>query len=208
MKLQQALALILSLSIAGQPVLVHAAGIEHSASGRKQRATAPLARLTSPELQPLFRMLTAGGYRDKAAEQEIAVVLASVVESLPAETIDELAAVAALIAESPEDPAALDEAEQRFQQAIAALPEATRAEIREFASAGLSLSGVAYAFTAILKFKQHKDNPAQTPIGMPISLVFLAAALLFLPSILGDGAADSDQCRLCSDVCPAPAGAE
>jgi intracellular multiplication protein IcmD len=36
-----------------------------------------------------------------------------------------------------------------------------------------------------MKFKQHKDNPTQTPIGTPIALVFIAAALLFLPSILG-----------------------
>lgn len=208
MKLQQPLALLLSLSIAGHPALVHAAGIERSASIRKQRAAAPTARLTSPELQPLFRMLTAGGYRDKEAEQEIAGLLAPVVESLPAETIDELAAVAALIAESPEDPAVLDEAEQRFQQAVEALPEATRAEIREFTTAGLSLSGVAFAIAAILKFKQQKDNPTQIPIGTPIALVFLAAALVFLPSILGDGSLDFDQCRLCSDACATPTAAE
>lgn len=35
-----------------------------------------------------------------------------------------------------------------------------------------------------MKFKQHKDNPTQVPIGTPIALVFIAAALLFLPSIL------------------------
>jgi intracellular multiplication protein IcmD len=35
-----------------------------------------------------------------------------------------------------------------------------------------------------MKFKQHKDNPTNIPIGTPIALVFIAAALLFLPSIL------------------------
>ena len=35
-----------------------------------------------------------------------------------------------------------------------------------------------------MKFKQHKDNPAQIPIGTPVALVFIAAALLFLPTIL------------------------
>jgi hypothetical protein len=38
---------------------------------------------------------------------------------------------------------------------------------------------------AIIHFKQHKDNPTQTPISNPISLVFIAAALLFLPTIIG-----------------------
>ncbi len=35
-----------------------------------------------------------------------------------------------------------------------------------------------------MKFKQHKDNPTQIPIGTPIALIFIGAALLFLPSIL------------------------
>lgn len=37
---------------------------------------------------------------------------------------------------------------------------------------------------AVLNFKQHKDNPTQSPIGTPIALVAIAAALLFLPSVL------------------------
>ena len=37
---------------------------------------------------------------------------------------------------------------------------------------------------AIMKFKMHKDNPTQVPIGTPVMLTFIAAALLFLPSIL------------------------
>lgn len=38
---------------------------------------------------------------------------------------------------------------------------------------------------AVYNFKQHKDNPTQLPIGTPIALVAIAAALLFLPSIIG-----------------------
>ena len=47
------------------------------------------------------------------------------------------------------------------------------------------LGGLAFFIAAILKFKQHKDNPTQIPIGTPIALTFVAAALLFLPTILG-----------------------
>ena len=49
---------------------------------------------------------------------------------------------------------------------------------------GSYIAGLAFSIGAIMKFKQHKDNPTQNPIGTPIALVFIAAALLFLPSIL------------------------
>lgn len=52
-------------------------------------------------------------------------------------------------------------------------------------TAGSFIAGLAFAVGAIMKFKQHKDNPTQIPIGTPIALVFIAAALLFLPTILG-----------------------
>lgn len=51
-------------------------------------------------------------------------------------------------------------------------------------TAGSYLAGLAFSIGAIAKFKQHKDNPTQIPIGTPIALVFIAAALLFLPTIL------------------------
>lgn len=41
----------------------------------------------------------------------------------------------------------------------------------------------------IVKFKTHRDNPTQIPIGTPITLVFIAAALQFAPTIfMVDGA--------------------
>ena len=52
-------------------------------------------------------------------------------------------------------------------------------------TAGSYLAGLGFSIGAIMKFKQHKDNPTQIPIGTPIALVFIAAALLFLPSVLG-----------------------
>jgi intracellular multiplication protein IcmD len=44
--------------------------------------------------------------------------------------------------------------------------------------------GLGFFVAAIMKFKQHKDNPTQIPIGTPIALVFLASALLFMPTLL------------------------
>ena len=55
--------------------------------------------------------------------------------------------------------------------------------IAKLITAGSYLAGAAFAMGAIMKFKQHKDNPAQNPIGTPIALVFIAAALMFLPTL-------------------------
>lgn len=51
-------------------------------------------------------------------------------------------------------------------------------------TAGSYIAGLAFAIGAIMKFKAHKDNPTNVPIGTPVGLTFIAAALLFLPSIL------------------------
>lgn len=47
------------------------------------------------------------------------------------------------------------------------------------------LAGLGFAFAAILKFKAHRDNPTQIPIGTPIALILVAAALLYLPFLFG-----------------------
>ena len=57
-------------------------------------------------------------------------------------------------------------------------------QLTKLITAGSYLAGLGFSIGAIMKFKQHKDNPTQIPIGTPIALVFIAAALLFLPSIL------------------------
>ena len=46
------------------------------------------------------------------------------------------------------------------------------------------VSGVGFAIAAVFKFKQHKDNPTQIPVGTPIALIFIAAALIFMPSVV------------------------
>jgi intracellular multiplication protein IcmD len=46
------------------------------------------------------------------------------------------------------------------------------------------LAGLGFSIGAIMKFKQHKDNPTQTTVGAPIAMLFIASALLFLPSVL------------------------
>lgn len=57
-------------------------------------------------------------------------------------------------------------------------------EVTKLITAGAYLAGLAFAVGAIIQFKAHKDSPTQVPIGKPIALVLIAAALLFLPTIL------------------------
>lgn len=56
--------------------------------------------------------------------------------------------------------------------------------VTKLITAGAYLGGLAFSISAIMKFKQHKDNPTQISIGQPIALVFIAASLLFLPTLL------------------------
>ena len=58
------------------------------------------------------------------------------------------------------------------------------ANIATLIVSGSYVAGMAMAGAAILKFKAHKDNPTQVPLGTPIALLFVAAALLWLPSIM------------------------
>ena len=57
-------------------------------------------------------------------------------------------------------------------------------DVANLVTAASYVAGSAFAAASILKFKSHKDNPTQVPIGTPIALIAVSAALLFLPSIL------------------------
>jgi intracellular multiplication protein IcmD len=67
---------------------------------------------------------------------------------------------------------------------VASKVTATFKDLASLITATSYVAGLGFAIGAILKFKQHKDNPTQIPIGTPVALLFVAASLLFLPSIL------------------------
>lgn len=58
-------------------------------------------------------------------------------------------------------------------------------DIAELVTAAAYLAGAGFFVAALLKFKQHKDNPTQIPIGTPIALLFIGAALVFMPTLIG-----------------------
>ena len=59
----------------------------------------------------------------------------------------------------------------------------TFSSLAEMITAASYIAGLGFAIGAILKFKAHKDNPQQIPVGTPIALMFVAAALIFMPSM-------------------------
>jgi intracellular multiplication protein IcmD len=67
---------------------------------------------------------------------------------------------------------------------VASIITSNFAKLAKLMTACCYLAGIGFSIGAIMKFKQHKDNPTQVPVGTPIALVFIAAALLFLPTIL------------------------
>ena len=60
----------------------------------------------------------------------------------------------------------------------------------QFKQIGQLMAGVAYVagfgltMTAMFKFKQHKDNPQQVPMGIPMAMLTIGVCLIFLPSFI------------------------
>ena len=44
------------------------------------------------------------------------------------------------------------------------------------------IAGIGFVIAAIFKFKQHKDNPTQIPLGTPIAMLVIGIMLVFLPA--------------------------
>lgn len=66
---------------------------------------------------------------------------------------------------------------------VAAQVTSQFANIARFITALSYIAGMAFVVGALVKFKAHKDNPTQIPIGTPIALLFIGAALIFAPTI-------------------------
>ncbi len=67
--------------------------------------------------------------------------------------------------------------------AIADTAKSNLGAIAELITAGSYVAGMGFGIAAVTGFKAHKDNPTQSPISKPIALLFIAAALLFIPSV-------------------------
>jgi intracellular multiplication protein IcmD len=56
-------------------------------------------------------------------------------------------------------------------------------------TAGAYVMGIGFVIASLFKFKAHKDNPTQVQIGAPIALLFIGAAMIFIPSVMKTGGA-------------------
>lgn len=69
---------------------------------------------------------------------------------------------------------------------LGAVANAVKGNLKNIASlitAGAYVAGMGFGVGAIVKFKAHKDNPTQVAISVPIAMLFIAAALLFAPTV-------------------------
>lgn len=67
--------------------------------------------------------------------------------------------------------------------AVATQAKKQLSAIAQLITAGSYVAGMGFAVGAVVKFKAHKDNPTQQPIGVPIALLFVGAALIYIPSV-------------------------
>lgn len=66
---------------------------------------------------------------------------------------------------------------------IASSVNSSFSNLTKLITAGSYLAGLGFSIGAIMKFKQHKDDPTQIPIGTPLALDLVSAATLYLPTI-------------------------
>ena len=46
------------------------------------------------------------------------------------------------------------------------------------------VAGMLFFVSAVFKFKQHKDNPTQVPVGTPLTMLVISAALMFMGNFI------------------------
>ncbi len=66
---------------------------------------------------------------------------------------------------------------------VASTVKGNLSDIAKLITAGAYVAGFGFAVAAIVKFKAHKDNPTQIPLGQPVVFLFVGAALIFAPSV-------------------------
>lgn len=66
---------------------------------------------------------------------------------------------------------------------VASQVQTNLSSLAKLITAGSYIAGLGFGVGAIVKFKAHKDAPTQTALSVPIVLLFVAAALMFIPSV-------------------------
>jgi hypothetical protein len=116
-------------------------------------------------------------------DAEVQLLLQAVANGIPPATKEELEQFAQLAVSgaTPED------LREQLQLIVSSLPEATQSDIEQLVFRLFSVAGGGLMVGAIVKFKQHKNNPQQVHAGNAVAQLFIAAALLIIPSIFSSG---------------------
>jgi intracellular multiplication protein IcmD len=72
-------------------------------------------------------------------------------------------------------------------QTLGDLAEAATGSVSQIVDLVVALcyvSGIGFASAGVLKFKQHKDNPAQVTLGTCFMLLFIGIGLVWLPTLI------------------------
>ncbi|MEI8054392.1 MAG: DUF6750 family protein [bacterium] len=70
---------------------------------------------------------------------------------------------------------------------VASSVTGTLGSVLQLITAGAYVAGFGLTIGALFKFKQHKENPQQAPLGTCISMLLVGICLIFLPSIISVG---------------------
>jgi len=57
--------------------------------------------------------------------------------------------------------------------------------VTKLITAAAYVTGAAMFFIAVFQFRQHKENPTQTPLSKPMMFLAIGCALLFFPTFIG-----------------------
>ena len=67
---------------------------------------------------------------------------------------------------------------------IAANVKAQLVGVADLISQVAFVAGMGFFVAAVFKFKQHKDNPTQVPVGTPLTMIVISAALMFMGNFI------------------------
>jgi len=70
---------------------------------------------------------------------------------------------------------------------VASTVTGTLVSVMKLVTAGAYVAGFGLTVAALFKFKAHKENPQQAPLGTCIALLLVGICLIFLPSIVNIG---------------------
>ena len=113
-------------------------------------------------------------------DAEVQQLADSVANALPPATVEQLEMLAQLAVSG----ATPQEIQQQLNQIVCSLPTSTQSNIQQLVSRESLVGGFGLAAAAVLKFKQHKDNPQQVHVPESVALLLLGVVLLILPTIL------------------------